>query len=148
MEGRDVESIQGFREMIASIDPGSRVGLLILRDGSEIRKNVILDQQPESYVASADDEPSPEIGWHLSTLTREIAGRLGDESLRGVLVESVEPGGTADRAGLVRGDVLLEVNRTGVSSSTDVEELVAGSSGDVLLLVWRQGTTIFVVINR
>jgi serine protease Do len=149
VDGRDAETVQAFRETIASIDPGSRVTLLILRDGREIRKNVVLDQQPESYVASAREEETPETGWHLSELTRETAGRLGDSSLRGVLVEAVDPGSVADGAGLSRGDVLLEVNRARVYTPADVEEQMdASGSGDVLLLVWRQGTTIFVVLGR
>jgi serine protease Do len=148
VDGRDVESMQSFRENIASLDPGSRVALLVLRDGREIRMNVVLSQQPESYVAAAQEDDSQEIGWHLAELTRDIAGRLGDSSLRGVLVEGVDPGSTADEAGLVRGDVLLEVNRTPVYSPSDVEDEVSPGSGDILLLVWRQGTTIFVVLNR
>jgi serine protease Do len=146
VDGDPVQSVQQFRQTIAALDPGSRVQLLIMRDGREIRKNVVLEQQPESYVSTPSREDVPSMGWHLSELTRDVAERLGDSTLRGVLVEAVEPGGTADEAGLVRGDVLLEVNRTSVGTPDDVEELVAGG-GDVLLLVWRQGTTIYLVLE-
>jgi serine protease Do len=148
VDGRNVASVQEFREMIAAIDPGMKVTLRILRDGTEIRKNVILDQQPESYVAYTSTERVPEIGWRLLELTREIAARLGDEELRGVLVEQVEPGGSAAEAGILRGDVLMEVDRTPVSTPSEVESILSASSGDALLLVWRQGTTIYQVLDR
>ena len=62
--------------------------------------------------------------------------------------EGVDPGSTAGEAGLVRGDVLLEINRSPVYTPSDVEDQISPGSGDILLLVWRQGTTIFVVLNR
>jgi serine protease Do len=148
VDGRDVESLHEFRETIASIDPGTRTTLLVWRDGRDERISVVLDQQPTSYVAASTDEVLRDTGWRLSELTRETAARLGDQDLRGVLVEQVDSDGAAAEAGVVRGDVLLEVNRTRVASPSDVEGILSRSSGDVLLLVWRQGTTVYLILER
>jgi S1-C subfamily serine protease len=60
----------------------------------------------------------------------------------------VAAGSPAARAGLRPGDVLLEVNRKPVTSVRDFEELYGKAKGNVLLLLYRAGSTVFVVVRR
>ena len=58
--------------------------------------------------------------------------RAADREGRAV-VEEVEPGGPADRAGLKKGDVILEVTGAPVKSARDVEERLKGlESGSIV----------------
>jgi S1-C subfamily serine protease len=57
----------------------------------------------------------------------------------------VVPGSAADRAGLLRGDVIEEINRKPVGSLRQVEEAFGGNKS--LLKVQRQGGTFFAAIE-
>jgi S1-C subfamily serine protease len=72
---------------------------------------------------------------------------IGDEPKHGVLLRRVVPGSAADRVGLKSGDIVLEVNRTPVKSPEEFEKLFGGSQGARLLLVYRGGATLFVVVR-
>jgi len=62
----------------------------------------------------------------------------GDQG--GVVVTNVVDGGPADRAGLRRGDVILEVNRQAVKSPDDVKKTIEKMKpGDMALLRVKRG---------
>ena len=60
---------------------------------------------------------------------REIARQLGVPADEGVVVAEVVDGGPAQRAGLRRGDVILEVNRQPVKKLEDVSAVVGEDEG-------------------
>lgn len=66
-----------------------------------------------------------------------VAPRTIDNS-EGVLISAVEPGSPADEAGLVRGDILLEVNGNAVNNLVELKntlsELAAGESAELTVL--------------
>ena len=67
----------------------------------------------------------------------------------GVLVAHVQGGSPAEQAGLQRGDVIQEINRQAVNSVKEYEA-AAGKikkEENAVLLVNRQGNSIFIVIN-
>jgi serine protease Do len=70
------------------------------------------------------------------------------EKIRGVVVSDVEGGSPAETA-LLPGDVILEINRRAISNLEDYEAIVSKikSDKDVLLLVFRRGSTVFVTIG-
>ncbi len=58
----------------------------------------------------------------------------------GVVILAVEPGGPADRAGLARGDILLEINGTPVRTLADVRSVLSRHRpGDVVSVVVQHG---------
>ena len=91
-------------------------------------------------------EMEEQFGWQLSELTDELASRLGAEDVSGVVVVYIAPGSPAAMAGIQQGDIILEVNRTAVESLDRVREKLAGTVGEALLLIWRRGRTIYMVL--
>jgi serine protease Do len=67
---------------------------------------------------------------------------------KGVVITRIDPRGTAARAGLRPGDVVLEVNRAPVDNLQRFQDLYSKAKGNVLLLVSRQGNTVFLVVRR
>src|SRR6185503_15029069 len=71
--------------------------------------------------SSSDDQEqtSKGFGLTLGNVTPEIARRLRiDTDVRGAVITDVEQASPAARAGLQPGDIVLQVNRKAVSSSS------------------------------
>jgi serine protease Do len=84
----------------------------------------------------------------VEPLTPNLAAQLGlSRVTNGVVIDSVDPEGPAADAGLEQGDVIQEVNRQPVRSSSELNNAL-GKSGDrpPLLLVNRGGQRSFVAV--
>ncbi len=67
-------------------------------------------------------------------------GAASQDESKGVLVLSVQAGSPAEKAGVVRGDILLEANGTPVNTTEALQGLVAARSpGDTVTLKLRHG---------
>ncbi len=107
--------------------------------------------------AAAGQRAAPEDGqgkmrWGigLSDLTPDVREQIqAPREVHGALIEQVQPGSSADNAGLQRGDVILEVNRHKVETAADVQqELGKVAKGqDALILVWSNGGNTFRVLH-
>src|SRR5207245_8167791 len=120
----------------------------IIRDKSTETLNVKVAELKEEEVAAAGKEEG--FGLTVQPLTPEIAESLGLSSdLKGVVVSGVEPGSSADDAGLRRGDVILEVNREPVKDMATYRKALkaAGKGKSVLFLVRRGENTIFLALK-
>jgi serine protease Do len=145
IEGDEVDGISRFRNSIAEMEPGTEVELEVLRDGEEMEIEVELGSRPGSKAAAArGGAGGPDAGWRLEA---PDVGRLEQLGLSGgALVAGVAPGSPADEAGLVPGDVVLEVNRDPVDSPERVGELLRPGAEN-LLLVLRDGNTLYLVLQ-
>ena len=81
------------------------------------------------------------LGVTIQPVTSDIARSLGLQHVQGALVNSVQPGGPADRAGLRRGDVITGVNGRAVKDSNELRNEVASlqPGSRVQLSVVRDG---------
>jgi serine protease Do len=84
-------------------------------------------------------------GVSVENLTSQIARQLKlPASAAGVVVNEVSPASAAASAGLRQGDVIQEVNRKPVRNVAEFEAAVRNSKEGTLLLVNRDGHTIYV----
>ncbi len=68
------------------------------------------------------------------------SGSPGHPSEPGVVVVSVEPGSPADKAGIARGDIILDVAGTAVNTQIDVRKaIISHKEGDTVALKVRHG---------
>ena len=63
------------------------------------------------------------------------------------MVSDVEAGSMAGKAGLKKGDVLMEINRNSVSGAAEARELVEGGGVPLMLYVYRNGAYIYLAIE-
>jgi serine protease Do len=63
-----------------------------------------------------------------------------------VVVTNVNPSSEAAAAGLRRGDVIQEVNRQPVTNTSDFAHAMRGSKDETLLLVNRNGNTMYLAV--
>ena len=82
------------------------------------------------------------IGVVIQEVTKELAESFGLPKASGALVNSVEKGGPADKAGIEASDVILKFDGKEVSSSSDLPRIVAQSrpGSKATAQVWRKGT--------
>jgi len=169
LNGKPVDGSGQLTRGVAMIPPGGKASLGVLRDGKKRELTLTVAQRPENEEAlargefgegegegegegSAEKEKAPKdekLGVKLGVLTPEMAKELKLEGQKGVLVAEVTPDGAADRAGLQRGDLILEVNRQLVARPSQVVEIVGKlKPGQVVLLRVRRGTgAIFVPVR-
>jgi serine protease Do len=83
------------------------------------------------------------LGIHIQEVTPELATAFGLKAGGGVLVGDVAPDTPAARAGLKKGDVILQLNGQPVNApnqlSIQIAQLAPGTT--VKLQIWRGGTT-------
>jgi len=89
------------------------------------------------------------IGVVIQEVTKELAESFGLPKAAGALVNSVEKGGPADKAGLEPSDVILKFDGKTVSSSSDLPRIVAQTrpGSKATMQIWRKGAARDVTIT-
>jgi len=82
------------------------------------------------------------LGVIISQLTPEMAAQFGYKDTRGALVQDVEPGQPADRAGVKPGDIITEFQGQRIDDDSQLRNLVAQTAPGttVKFKVWRDGS--------
>jgi serine protease Do len=107
---------------VTSVTVGEASPIKVIRNGKEMDLTITVAQRPGSQAVvekkKGDEKKGKKQKDHIDTgmtmedITPVIAKDLGmPEKTRGVVVDGIQPDGPADRAGLGRGDVILEVDR-------------------------------------
>ncbi|HMK13616.1 MAG TPA: DegQ family serine endoprotease [Burkholderiales bacterium] len=83
------------------------------------------------------------IGVVIQEVTKELAESFGLSKPTGALINSVEKGGPADKAGLEPSDVILKFDDKTVNSSSDLPRIVGATKpgAKVTVQIWRKGAT-------
>ena len=155
VNGKPVEDRGQLTKNIAAIAPGGKAKLDILRKGKRTELTVTVGTRPDEEALArgeslgdegegAPDAAAPakgaKLGVRLAPVPADVAQKLRLEGEGGVLVAEVAPDGAAARAGIQRGDVILEVAQDAVSKPEQVTAAVARANpGDVLLLRVKRG---------
>jgi serine protease Do len=81
------------------------------------------------------------IGVVIQEVTRDLATSFGLDRARGALVNAVEKGSPADKAGVEATDIILTFDGKQVESSSDLPRIVGGTRPGTqsTLEVWRKG---------
>src|SRR5206468_1265630 len=111
-----------MRQLIA---PGQPVRLKVIRERKPVTLSVTVTEMlaEEPVLAGAPDEESWGLG--VEPLSGEAAAQLGLTIAGGLLVTDVATGGPADRAGLRRGDVIVEVGKKPVADPAALFRMLA-----------------------
>lgn len=142
VDGRPVKRASDLRNKVGLVPVGEKMQLLIVRDGKS--KNVTAVIRETSAKTSSGDGLSKHLeGASLRDL------RKGEVSYAeaGVLVEQVEKGSAAWRAGLRQGDVLINANRKDVSDMNSLKDAISNDDAALLLRINREGGVFFIVIR-
>lgn len=146
--GTPVEDGVALQRLVTRTSVGTKVPLKVIREGHELEMTVKIGEQPdEAKVAKMEkaETDSSLFGLAVEDLDQETAKGLGLNGKRGVVVTKVAPDSGAERAGLMPGDVIREINRQPITSVKDFEKAASDveKGGNVLILVNRRGNSLF-----
>ena len=136
--------------LVARTPVGKSVEVTVIRGDERKTLTVTIEELTDEGGAPEEGGSEDTLGMTVQPLTPEIAESLGiEEGIQGVVVSGVEPGSSADEAGLRRGDIILEVNRKAVADLRAYRKAVGDveEGKTILLLVRRGANTIFVPLK-
>lgn len=137
--------------------PGTKIAVIALRNKKEIKMDVTIiekDDEAEEAVRTEDGTANPDeartLGMTVRALRNKEGAKAGVREGFGVRIVDVDPGGAAGKAGLIQGDVIVEVNRVAIKDADRfakiIEKIKPGDS--VLLLTVRGANYLYRVLKK
>ena len=129
--------------LVARTPVGEKTQVTVLRAGKEKTLTVTLGELPEQIAGLEGDKESGESwGMTVANLSSEAARQFQlDRNKKGVVVTEVEPGSSAELAGIQAGDVIEEVNRQSIESVDGFNKaMTEAKDKETLLLLARRGS--------
>lgn len=154
-----IADYEDFIQTDAAINPGNSGGPLVNIKGELIGINTAIFSKTGGYQGIGFAVPTNMVrplmsqliqkgkiirGWlgvTIQEMTPEIAQKFGLEKSRGALVSDVTKGSPAEKAGILRGDIVIEFNRKEVKDVASLRNMVSQSKvgSDVLIKILRSG---------
>ena len=155
------ENYVPFIQTDAAINPGNSGGPLFNMKGEVVGVNSQIYSRTGGYMGVAFAIPIDvamevqgqlrnsgrvsrgRIGVVIQEVTKELGDSFGLAKAAGALVNSVEKGGPADKAGVDAGDIILKFDGKAVNQSSDLPRLVGATRPGTrsVIQVWRKGAT-------
>ena len=154
LDGKKVSDAGQLQAEVTSKRPGTRVTLDVQRDGKSVNVPVTLEElgskdKKEDLSAGADNG-KPRWGVGIADLTSDVREQLQVPStLKGAVIQRVQPGSPADDAGLQPGQVIQSVDRKPTPTAADVQKALSSvpKGQDAMVLVWGNGGSTFRVLH-
>lgn len=160
--GRSNIGLADFEDFIqtdAAINPGNSGGALVNTNGELVGVNTAIFSTSGGYMGIGFSIPSDMVksvmdsiikhgkvirGWmgvSIQNLTEELAKSLNIKQTEGALVSGVEKGSPAEKAGLKRGDLIVQLDGKKVTDSTGLRNMVSATApgANVKVKIIREG---------
>ncbi len=154
---REIFPIESFIQTDAAVNPGNSGGALVNIRGELVGINTAIASRTGSYSGYSFAVPTSIvqkvaadlrefgivqrafIGVRITEVNQEVAEEAGLANVEGVLVSDLMESGAAADAGIIAGDVILEVEGVKVRSVPELQEQISRyRPGDVVnVSVWR-----------
>jgi serine protease Do len=162
-KGRELpnENLVPFIQTDVPINPGNSGGPLFNLKGEVVGINSLIFSRTGGYMGLAFAIPIDvamnvvkqiqdkgrvtrgRIGVQIQEVSRETADAFGLAKASGALVNSVEKGGPADKAGVEAGDIIVKVDGRPVNTSSELPRIVTQikPGSKITLQLWHKGAT-------
>ena len=105
--------------------------------------DVAIGERPgdlEESIYTPQPKESEDNKWRglgVSDLNPDVIRQFGIEEKKGVVVTDVSPDSAADLAGIIPGDVVLEINKIKANNVSEYQRIVKGLKGNCLVRTQR-----------
>jgi serine protease Do len=162
-KGRDLpqENLVPFIQTDVAINPGNSGGPLLNMRGEVIGINSQIYSRSGGFMGISFSIPIDEamrvadqlrvngrvirgrIGVTIAPVTKEVAESIGLGKPAGALVQGVESGGPAEKAGIEAGDIIVKVDGKAVEKSVDLPRIIGAAKpgSRTTLQLFRRGAT-------
>jgi serine protease Do len=158
---RDTGDYLPFIQTDVAINPGNSGGPLINMRGEVVGINSQIYSRSGGFMGISFAIPMDEamrvseqlrangrvtrgrIGVQIEQVTKELAESIGLGKAQGALINRIEPGAPADKAGLEPGDVIIKIDGKPIEKSSDLPRLVGNTKPGTKsnLTIFRRGAT-------
>ncbi|GFO62580.1 DegQ family serine endoprotease [Geomonas paludis] len=148
-DGHVIKDMAELPRRVAATPVGKKVKLVVLRDGKQVPLQVTVEKLKDSGEDEDAAVTGDRLGLKVADLTPERAQQMRMQGEKGVLVTDVQPDSIAERAGIMEGDLIREVNGVRISGVKDYSKVVAAvKKGGYLKMLLRRGdTSLFVALR-
>lgn len=153
------DAIESFIQTDAVVNPGNSGGALVNTDGELLGINTAIKSGTGYYAGYSFAIPSnivrkivndiidfgsyqrAYLGVEIAMLDQEKSNELGIEFMKGIFIEKLIAGGSAEYSGLLREDVIVKINDKDINTVPQIQETIGRSKvGDVIkVTVLRNG---------
>ena len=151
--GTPIKETPDLQRRVAAVTPGQATEVKVVREGQTLTLPVTVGEMPTDETVAAVEPGDDTWGVRVERVTPEIAQRLDLPRPEGVVVTEVQTGGPAEKSGLRRGDVVLEIGGRPVRDvASFYRELASVKPGQgVPVYLQRPGRDVarqFIVLER
>lgn len=148
-DGKKVKNSTSLRNQVAGTKPGSKINLTVIRDGSDKKLTLVLDEKggsTESSTADSKESLSSVLKFEYENLNADLRSKFQVRSdINGVAITSIDARSSAYRNGLREGDVIISVGNKKTEDSAAFEShMKKVKSGDVVMIrVVRRNVSLY-----
>lgn len=159
--------VESFIQTDAAVNPGNSGGALVNAAGELVGINTSIISLTGSYAGYSFAVPvnivskvaddfiqygevrRAMLGVSITDMTSNLAASAGLGEVRGVYVADVAKDGVAENAGIVAGDIILEVNLNRVQNSAALQEQISRlrPGEQAVITIWREGKQKEVIVT-
>ena len=144
VDGKEVSSSHALRNLIGTMTPGTEIKIKFLRNKTVYEKSVKLQSSTGKSQSSSfgyDYE-----GMQVEPLSSQIRNAAGiPDNIKGVYVGAIKDKSAAERAGIVKGDVIIQVEDKEIKDMDAFKKAVKGF-GKKRIYFYRRGMILVVAL--
>lgn len=147
---KKIETTRDLTRIIANIGVGEWAEIKVLRDGAQKTFKVKIAKREDAKITSKSSQKGDEdeLGIHVSKITPELTRRFGIKESDGVIVTDIEAGSKGEKAGVIIGDIIKEINHETVKTVDDYSKAVRKvKKGESVHMFIRRRDSGFIVIK-
>ncbi len=146
VDGKKVDSASSLKNIIGTYAPGSTVELTFIRNKQIKKLKVKLTVLDNNIIATGNNEGYLYKGVQVVPLDTTLKNQLKiSANLEGVYVKDVKKNSPALDAGILKGDIIIQVDNTMVKNIDDFKTAVKSKSKK-MVWIYRQGAIFAVVL--
>ena len=127
-ENRQVESTKQLVKMVFLAEVGEEVPIKVSRAGKIIRLKVRISKEPEKADISEKAKDKPKVAFRgvtVDNITPLYKNEFGLKEDKGVVIVNIESGSSAEKSGLIEGDIIFSAGNKEVKNKDDFESAVS-----------------------